>query len=142
MVSEPISVENRFNMIGNHPTETSQNIFRIIISGDHEFLMCLKSTKNIGVIALHARGVITGEIWLLQAFFEAKTTKIWFQSQFVLKIASMSMVIEMIPQKRLKTFLGQFFWGTTSFLCLESTKNIGVIAHCARGVITGKSWLL
>ena len=38
--------------------------------------MCLESTKNIGVIAHYARGVITGEIWLLQAFFGAKSTKI------------------------------------------------------------------
>ena len=38
--------------------------------------MCLKSIKNIGVIAHYARGVITGEIWLLQAFFEANITKI------------------------------------------------------------------
>ena len=38
--------------------------------------MCLKPTKNVGLIAHYARAVITGEIWLLQAFFVAKTTKI------------------------------------------------------------------
>ena len=66
------------------------------------FMMCSKSTKNIGVIAHDAEAVIIDETRLLRALFEVKSTesiKSSSQRGFLMKITPKSKSSDLCSQE-------------------------------------------